>query len=43
MEELQNSRTVLKVRVNNREEGYHYIWNEDKFINWLFLIREVMD
>jgi hypothetical protein len=34
---------VLAVRIDNFEEGYHYIWSDDKFINRLYMIRELVD
>ena len=43
LDELKNSKSVVKVRVNNKEDGYHYLWDPEKFTNRLYMIRDVMD
>lgn len=43
LEEFKNRRSVVKVKVTNKEDGYHYFWDPEKFSNRLFMIREVMD
>lgn len=43
LEELKNSKSSVKVKVTNNEDGYHYFWDPEKFTNRLYMIRDVMD
>lgn len=43
LEELKNSRSVVKVKVHNKEDGYYYYWDPEKFTNRLYMIRDIMD
>ena len=43
LEEIKNSRSTVKVKVHNKEDGYHYFWDPEKFTNRLYMIRDIMD
>jgi hypothetical protein len=43
LEELKNSKSKVKVRVTNKEDGYHYDWDPEKFSDRLYMIRDVMN
>lgn len=43
LEELKNSRSKVKVKVTNKEDGYHYMWDPEKFSDRLYMIRDVMN
>ena len=43
MEQLKGSRTVLKIRVDNNEDKEQYIWSAEKFVNRLFIIRDIVN
>ena len=43
LEELKNSKSSVKVKVTNKEDGYHYFWDPEKFTNRLYMIRDIMD
>lgn len=43
LEELKNSKSKVKVRVENKEDGYHYFWDPEKFSDRLYMIRDIMD
>jgi kinesin family protein 13 len=34
---------ILKVKVENHEEGYFYMWDMEKFLSRYFMIRELLD
>ena len=43
LEELKNSKSKVKVRIVNKEDGSEYMWNPDKFSDRLYMIRDVMN
>lgn len=43
LEELKNSKSKVKVKIQNKEDGYEYLWDPDKFSDRLYLIRDVMN
>ena len=40
---LQEARTDVVIKVENREIGYYYQWSVDKFQNRLFMMRELLN
>jgi hypothetical protein len=43
LEEIKNSKSKVKIKVTNKEDGTNYFWDPDKFTNRLFMIRDLMD
>jgi hypothetical protein len=43
IEDLKNRRTEVQVKVENKEEGYSYMWPFDKFNNRLYMIRDLIN
>lgn len=43
LEELKNRRTEVQIKVDNKEEGYSYMWEPGKFENRLFMIRDLVN
>ena len=42
LEELKNSKSSVKVKVTNKEDGYHYFWDPEKFTNRLYIWLEIL-
>jgi hypothetical protein len=42
-EELKMAKNVLQVKVTNNEEGSSYLWDEEKFNNRLFIIKDLVE
>ena len=38
--DLKAEKRVFEIKVDNREEGYFYVWNPDKFVNRIELMRQ---
>lgn len=38
--DLKDSKREFKIKVDNKEEGYFYMWDPEKFTNRLFMMRE---
>lgn len=43
LEELKNSKSTVKIKVNNHEDGYEYMWDPEKFSDRLYIMRDVMN
>ena len=41
--QMNNSKTEVRVKIENNEEKYYYEWPIDKFENRLFLIRDILE
>ena len=39
-EDLKKAKVSFQVRVNNKEDGTHYTWSEEKFMDRLEIIRD---
>lgn len=42
-EDLKKSKVALQIQVSNYEEGTHYTWGEDKFLDRIEVIRELIN
>jgi len=40
---LQDSRTEILLKVDNKEDNYYYQWDTDKFTNRLYMMRELLN
>ena len=40
---LQDARTDCLIRVDNKEEGYYYMWDADKFQNRIIMMRDLLN
>lgn len=38
--DLKDSKREFKIKVDNKEDGYFYMWEPDKFTNRLYMMRE---
>jgi hypothetical protein len=43
LEQLKNSKSKVVVEVTNKEDGYKYKWDPEKFSDRLYIMRDVMD
>eukprot|EP01022_Parablepharisma_sp_SALTPOND_P026598 TRINITY_DN64469_c3_g1_i1.p1 TRINITY_DN64469_c3_g1~~TRINITY_DN64469_c3_g1_i1.p1 ORF type:complete len:908 (+),score=152.19 TRINITY_DN64469_c3_g1_i1:1717-4440(+) len=41
--DLEKARVNIQVWVNNKEQGTHYVWSEDKFMDRLEVIRDLIN
>ena len=39
-DEVKNMKKEFKIKVDNREEGYFYVWDADKFANRVYMMRD---
>lgn len=39
-DELKSQKREFKIKVDNREEGYFYVWEPDKFANRIYMMRD---
>ena len=39
-DEVKNMKKEFKIKVDNREEGYFYVWDADKFANGVYMMRD---
>lgn len=42
-EDLKKSKVGIMIQVNNNEEGTHYSWTEDKFVDRIEVIRDLIN
>jgi hypothetical protein len=43
IDEMKNRKSEICVMVSNEEEGTTYFWDQEKFSNRLFMIRDLVD
>ena len=43
LEELKNSKSKVKVKIMNKEDGTQYLWDPEKFSDRLYMIRDVLN
>ena len=41
--DLKEAKSDFKIKVDNKEDGYFYMWDDDKFTNRLFMMRELLN
>lgn len=43
LEAMKHRRTEIVAKVDNKEDGYSYIWPASKFKNRLYIIRDIVN
>jgi hypothetical protein len=42
-EDLKKAKVAIQIQVSNKEEGTHYLWSEDKFVDRVEVIRDLIN